>query len=112
MGRCLGVVMKSLGGFLKITFCSLINVGEFLRVAIDQGEPGALDVDHDSMALPEGVVGVGHCVAHLCYFSGCEWLRFCEAVAEFSSNGLSTNELLVASHVHSFRIWRGIRIVA
>ena len=83
--------MKSLGGFLKITFCSLINVGEFLRVAIDQGEPGALDVDHDSMALPEGVVGIRHRVGHFCHFSWCEWLRVREAVSKLTANGFTAN---------------------
>src|SRR5579864_5396618 len=42
---------------LEITVLGLKNVGHiFLRVAVDQREPGAVDLHHDAVAFPEAVM--------------------------------------------------------
>ena len=51
--------VDAMRGFLEIFRLRVIDIGECLRVAIDQGEPGALDLDHEAVALAEGVVDVG-----------------------------------------------------
>ncbi len=49
-----------LGGLLELLRLGIGNVGEGLRIAIGQREPGALDLDHDAMAAAKGVVEIGH----------------------------------------------------
>lgn len=45
--------------FDEITILCRENIGHvFLRIAIDQREPGALDLDHDPVAFSEPVVDI------------------------------------------------------
>src|SRR5258705_4957593 len=47
----------SLGCWLKIRLLRQENVGnKFLRISIDHRKPGALNLDHNSMALLKGVI--------------------------------------------------------
>ena len=54
----LGVV-DAFGGFLEVSGGGFQDVDEFLGVTVGQGKPGALDLNHDAVAVAEGVVDVG-----------------------------------------------------
>ena len=43
--------VNALGGFLKVSRSGFVNIHELLRVAIYQWEPGALNLDHNLVAL-------------------------------------------------------------
>src|SRR5262249_11039281 len=59
--RCgLRRMIDALRGLLKILLVRLVDVAEGLRVAIDQREPRALNLDHDAMPASEGVEDVWH----------------------------------------------------
>ena len=50
--------VDTLSGFLVVGLFRLEDVGnEFLRVAVVDGEPSALDLHHDAVTLFENVVG-------------------------------------------------------
>ena len=52
-------VVDALGCFLEVGRRSFQDVDEFLGVAVGQGEPGAVNLDHDAMTVAESVVDVG-----------------------------------------------------
>src|SRR5579872_230573 len=56
-------------GFLEVFRFGVRYVGKSLRVAVHQGEPGALDLHHDAVALAEGVIYVRHGEVDLCHFA-------------------------------------------
>ena len=59
-----------------------------LRIAVDQREPGAADVDHDAMARFEGVQHILQFQLDLRRFLGRERLRLFVTVAEATTDGL------------------------
>src|SRR5438045_6027779 len=73
----------SLGGRLKIRFLCQEDVrDEFLRIPIVQREPGALDLDHEAMALQERVVVCMQVNRVFNDLVGGNGLRLCERIAE------------------------------
>ena len=59
-------MIDALGSFLKIGVgAELIIRQKLLRVPRDQGEPGALDLHHDTMVFLERVHDPGHDVGNL-----------------------------------------------
>ncbi len=55
MRRHLAGVVDALGRFLEIRLLGAVDVDKCLGVAVDQREPGALDLDHDLVTGAEGV---------------------------------------------------------
>ena len=64
-----------MGGFLEIGFLRVVNVPEFLRVTVDKGKPGALDLDHDSVSFAETMAFIPQVILDFCHFTGNERLR-------------------------------------
>lgn len=65
-----------------------------MGIAIDEGEPGRLDLDHDAVAFFEGVAGVGQGEGDSFDFVGIHWLGVLEAVAEFGPHDFASDEHL------------------
>ena len=54
-----GGAIDALGGFDEIGLGGGVDAGgELLRVAVDDGEPGGLHLDHDAVTLKENVVAI------------------------------------------------------
>ncbi len=101
--------MEALRGLLEIFRLGGGYVHEGLRVAVHEGEPGALHVDHHAMTAAKGVAEVGNLELDLRQFSGRERLGFLEAVAELAAKHIAAHELLIAAHrdVGWVRLWVG-----
>src|SRR5436190_21965853 len=87
------------------------NVDKSLRVAINQGKPRALDLNHHTVPAPKGVADVGHRELDLGDFARLKRLRFFEAITEPSAEHVTTYKLLVASHAHVSGVRTGVRRV-
>src|SRR6185437_2609391 len=49
--------VDALSGLLKVGLLRFKNIGDkFLRIAVNDGEPGALHLNHEAMALLENVI--------------------------------------------------------
>jgi len=69
----------------------MVNVSEFLGVAVNKGEPGALDLDHDPVSFLKAVAFVSEVVFDVCDFPGNKRLRVFKAVAVFAPEHVRTN---------------------
>ena len=59
MGREGGGAVDALGGFEVVGGAGLEDGGdELLGVAVDEGEPGGLDLDHEAVAFEDDVVAI------------------------------------------------------
>ena len=81
-GRPFGIVINSMRGFDKCIFIRLVNIDELLRITIDQGKPGILDLYHDSMPGFKRVGNVGYFKRNGCNFTGHKGLRIFKTVPE------------------------------
>src|SRR4030095_10200959 len=70
---------------------------ELLRVPIGQREPRALNLNHDAMALSEGMRDVRHLERDPIGHAWLERHRLLEALAEFAAERFAADELLIAS---------------
>ena len=95
MGGGGGGVVDALGGFDEVGGGGLGDGGEGLGVEVGEGEPGALDLDHDAVAAEEGVAGVGHVVVEGGDLVGLEGLGGGEGVAKAGTHGFAADEQLV-----------------
>lgn len=96
-------MIYSLSSLLEIRFFGIVDIDELLRIAIDQRKPAALYLNHEPVPFPERMEYVGHPIFDLCDLPWDERFGTCEAVAEFSSEQLSTNQLLKSAHPSTSR---------
>src|SRR5688572_8975328 len=89
--RCIPSAINAVGGFAKILSLGGGNVDECLWVAVDQGEPGALDVNHHAMTAAKGVENVGNLEFDLRDFAGLKWFGRLEAVSEFAAKNVAAH---------------------
>src|SRR5215813_14239069 len=87
-----------LRGLLEVLVFGLIDVHELLRIAVDQREPSALDMDHYSMALLESVIDVGHREGNVRNFVRLHRLRLRPTIAVFRAHRLAPHQHLIAVH--------------
>src|SRR5262249_2507417 len=99
---------NSVRGSLKIRFLRTIDVGERLRIAIDQRKPGALYLHHDFMTAAKGVINVFQLVLDRSWHVWLEGLRILKTVAELAAHYVAAHQLLMPAHPHAG--WIGIRI--
>ena len=95
-GRLPGAI-DPLGRFPEVGFLCGSDLHEGLRIAIDQGEPGALDLDHDRVAGPECVRDVLETEADRSWLVGHEWLGRGKTVAKPATHHIAADKLLVAT---------------
>ena len=76
----------------------MIRVDEFLRVAVDDGEPRTLYLNHQPVAGEEGVRHVVKGIFHRRDAVRRESLRAVEALAITATEELAANHQLVAAH--------------
>src|SRR5579863_6163210 len=86
-----------LGSFLKIRRLCFIDFHEFLRVAVHQGEPRALDLHHNAMAATKGLEDIEKLEFHLVWLAGLKWHGVLEALAELTAEGLASHKLFVTA---------------
>src|SRR5215813_9140251 len=87
-----------LRGPLEVLVLRLIDVHELLRIAINQREPCALDVDHYPMALLECVIDVWHREGNARNFVRLHRLRLRPAIAVLRAHRLAPHQHLIAVH--------------
>ena len=76
MGRQLWRAVDALGGGDEVGGGGLIDAwNKFLRVAIDDGEPGGLHLHHDAMSLEKYVIVIAQGNVPLLGMVGLEGLR-------------------------------------
>ena len=92
------IVEHGVGGFLVVGGDGFVDVHEHLGIAVHEGEPGALELHHDAVALLEGVEDVVHGPGHAGGLAGGEGRGVFEAVAELAAHDLAAHQLLVAAH--------------
>src|SRR5207247_1191445 len=90
--RAVAGAVDPLRGLLEIGGGRARDVDERLRVAVHEGEPRALDVDHDAVPPAEGVAHVGHAESDRLRLAGFEGLRLLEAPAELPAEGLAPQD--------------------
>ncbi len=86
----------------------MVDIAEFLRVAIHQRKPTALHLHHNPVASAKGVTNVRHGPIDARSLSGAKWLRLFVTIAELAPHWLAAHELLIATHLNVGRIGTGI----
>src|ERR1035438_975560 len=94
-----------MGRFVEIRLAGGGNVHKGLGIAVHQGEPGALHLNHDTVTATESMANVRHRELNLADLARFEWLRFLEAVAEFAPENVAAHKLLITSHTDMGRVW-------
>ena len=89
--------MEVLGGFLEILRFGSGDVDEGLGVAINQGEPGALNVDDDAVASAKSVANVRKGEFNRSNLAGDEGFGFLKTVAEFTPENVAAHKLLITA---------------
>ncbi len=107
----MGRGVDALGGGVEVAGLGFHDVGdEGLRVAVVEGEPGALDLDYDFVTFEEGVVGGVE--AEFVFFGGVGggglWVIEAFAITAAEDFGVD-DELIVRSGVGGGCCrWRGV----
>src|SRR5664279_5925304 len=97
--------------FVEIRLAGSRDIHKGLRIAVHEGEPGALQLNHNTVATAESVENVRHNELNLADLARFEWFRLLEAVAEFAAEHVAAHKLLITSHVNMRRVWVRVRIV-
>src|ERR1700729_2431292 len=84
--------------FLEVAVFGGINVHEFLRIPVNEWEPGTLHLYHQPVTLLESVGHIGDGKLYGFYFIGREWHGFLEAFTEAAAHNLAVDEHLIAAH--------------
>src|SRR5687767_11561718 len=80
--RVLGGAIDAVFRLLEVRLVRLVDVDELLRIPVDQGEPGALDLHHNAVPLTEGMANVRKLPLHIRDFTGRQGLRFFKTVSK------------------------------
>src|ERR1700744_5190554 len=83
---------------LEIAVIGGINVYKFLRIPVDEREPGALDLDHQAVSFLKGMGDIGNGPFDRLHLAGSKGNRFFEAFAEAAAHDLGMYQHLVAAH--------------
>ena len=75
----------------------MVDVDEFLGIAVDEGKPGALDVHHDPVPLPEAVIFIPEIIGDAGDLSGNKELWMLKAVPIFSPEHIRSHQHLKIS---------------
>ena len=94
----LRIMVKTYRGFFEISRFGGINIFKLLRVAIGEGEPGALYLDHQPMAFFKCVRHIGQRKIDRFNFTGLERLRVFKTVTKLSTHGFCAHQHLVTAH--------------
>ncbi len=97
-----------MGRFVEIRLAGGVDVHKGLGIAVHQGEPGALHLNHDTVSTAESMQNVRHSELNLADLARLEGFRFLEAVPELAAKDIATHKLLIASHVDMRRV--GVRV--
>src|SRR5258708_17049510 len=89
--------------FLKIAVITGIDIHEFLRIAVYQGEPAALHLHHHPVAFFESMRHIRHGKADRLDLTRLERNWFFPTLPEPSSHHLPMHQHLVPSHRVSLR---------
>src|SRR4051794_27017756 len=89
--------VDAFGGFDEVRRFGMRDIDKGLRIAVNEREPGTLDLDHDAMALAERVGNVGHLEGDAVGLAGLEGDAAFEAFAEAAAERFAANELLIAA---------------
>src|ERR1035437_6400431 len=94
-----------MGRFVEIRLAGGVDVHKGLGIAVHQGEPGALHLNHDTVSTAESMQNVGHTELNLADLAWLEGFRLFEAVPELAAEDIATHKLLITSHVDMGRVW-------
>src|SRR5665647_2188055 len=91
--------------FVEIRLAGGGDIHKGLGIAVHQGKPGALHLNHDAVAAAESMQNVRHGKLNLADLARLEGFRFLEAVPELAAENVATHKLLITSHVDMRRVW-------
>jgi hypothetical protein len=91
-----GIVPDADGCFLKIGFACRRDIDKGLGIEVDQREPAALELNHDTMALLKAVGNLVHVKSDLRGLTGRQGFGLIVAVAEFAAEDFGADEALIA----------------
>ncbi len=74
-------MVNSLCGFLEIAVRAFVDINEFLRIPVNQGKPGILYLDHNTVSLFECMGNIRKLIFNFGNFPGDKRFRFFKAVA-------------------------------
>src|ERR1035437_3535605 len=94
-----------MGRFAEIRLAGGVDVHKGLGIAVYQGEPGALHLNHDTVSAAESMQNVRHSELNLADLARFEWFRLLEAVPELAAENVAPHKLLITSHVDMRRVW-------
>src|SRR5208282_3731390 len=94
-----------MGRFVELRLAGGRDVHKRLGIPIYEREPGALHLNHDTMAAAESVENVRHSELNLADPARLERFRFLEAVAELATENVAAHQLLIPSHANMGRVW-------
>lgn len=100
-------MVNALCGVGKVGGKGFGDVHELPGVAVGEGEPGALNLDEETVSFAEGVVDVGHEELDAIGLVGGEGGRGFEASAELAAEGFAADELLATAHFRGFFVDEG-----
>ena len=95
-------------GLLKIRILDLIDIGEFLRIPVDDRKPGALDLNHNFMPFEECVAFVVEIKFDMGHFIRHQRLRFFKTVPVFAPEYFPCQQHLEITHLYVLGIGPGI----
>ena len=105
-------MVHPLGRLDEVLLRRVEDVGHVaLRVPVDEGKPGALDLHHDPVALLEGVEHVLQRQSHRRRLAGHERFRVLVAVPEPPADHLAPHHHLVTAELHPLRRVLVVRLV-
>ena len=76
----------------------MIGINKLLWIAVNNGEPRALDLNHQSVSRQECMCHIIQCVINRSYFFRLERQGIVESFTEASSEQFATNHQLVPTH--------------
>jgi len=89
--------VKSVFGLLEVRFLRMIDVYKFLGIAVNERKPGALDMNHDPVPLPEAVVFIPEVIGDAGDLSRYKRLWLFKTVPVFSPKNIGSHQHLKMS---------------
>ena len=103
----------TLGRLLEVRVFREENIRhKLLRIAVYEREPRALHMNDDAMPAPKRMIRIGHNVLYVRDLAGLKRFGLFVAIAELAAHRLTSDKLLIASHLDPSGIWLRIRQVA
>ena len=106
MRQQLSGAVDFVSGFLEIRVLGFVDVNELLRIAVNHGKPGALDLNHDPVSLQESMAAVPEAELDLRGLPRHKRRRAGKTVSVSAPEDFPGQQHLEISHSYALGIWR------